>query len=212
AVAEVADRLAVFDDIGNDVKLRMLLVERLAVRIWAGGIELAEILAKGNELRVRKLLPVENDHKPFVPYIFNGPDIVLRHRRRQIDAADFGAERGVQVPDRYRHLFSFAPSAPVSRLRLRRMHRKAVRSSTPWRRPQSWSMSDEPCIRLASPNSSSARWCATGCFRSAAWSSTSTLSSAIPRNGTSRSRPRCDRTRISRSITCSPRTRRAKIG
>jgi hypothetical protein len=69
-VAEISDRFAVFDDVGNDVELRMLLVERLSVRVRPRRIELSEVLTERDELRVRELLPMEHDHQPFTPYIF----------------------------------------------------------------------------------------------------------------------------------------------
>ena len=73
AVAEIADRLAVLDHVGDDVEFRMLLVERLAVGVRPRRIELAEIFAEGDELRVGEILPVEDDDKPFAP---SGPDRV----------------------------------------------------------------------------------------------------------------------------------------
>jgi malyl-CoA/(S)-citramalyl-CoA lyase len=51
----------------------------------------------------------------------------------------------------------------------------------------------------------------TACIRSAASSSTSIRYSTIPRNGCSRFPPRSGRTRISPSITCSPKTRKPNI-
>ena len=78
AVAEIADRLAVLDHVGDDVELRMLLVERLAIGIWPGRIELAEIPAEGDELRVREALPMKDDDKPLAPSGFDRVDIGLR--------------------------------------------------------------------------------------------------------------------------------------
>jgi len=56
AVAEIAHRLAVLDHVGDDVELRMRFVEGFTVGIGPGRIELSEILAEGNELRVREIL------------------------------------------------------------------------------------------------------------------------------------------------------------
>ena len=103
AIAEIADRLAVLDDVGDDVELRVLLEERLAVGVGPGRIELSEISAEGDELRIREVLPMEHDDKPLAPRILDRRDIVARQRLRKIDAADFRAKRGVEVSDRYRH-------------------------------------------------------------------------------------------------------------
>ncbi len=75
AVAEIADRLAVLDDVGDHVELRVLLVERLAVGVRSGRIELAEIPAEGDELRVGERLPVEHDHEPVAPHAFDRIDV-----------------------------------------------------------------------------------------------------------------------------------------
>jgi hypothetical protein len=101
--SKIADRLAVLDDVGDDVEFRMLLVEWFSVGIGPRGVEVAKIFAERDELRVGQRLSMEHHHQPFAPDIFDGADISARHRLRQIDAADFRAQRGIQVLDRYRH-------------------------------------------------------------------------------------------------------------
>ena len=78
AIAEIADRLAVFDDVGDDVDLRVLLVERLPVGVRPRRIELPEVPAEGEKLRVRETLAAENDDDLFAPSVFNSLDVVLR--------------------------------------------------------------------------------------------------------------------------------------
>jgi len=46
AVAQIADRLAVLLDVGDDVELRMILEERLAIRVRPGRIEFAKLAAE----------------------------------------------------------------------------------------------------------------------------------------------------------------------
>jgi hypothetical protein len=46
---------------------------------------------------------VEDDNQPLVPEMFDGLDIMVGDRLRQIDAGDFGAQRRLQVLDRNRH-------------------------------------------------------------------------------------------------------------
>ena len=98
-VAEISDRLAVFDDVRDDIQLWVFLVERLAVRIRPRWIELSEVPTEGDELWVREFLAMENDDEPLTPYVFDRFDVAERDGLRKIDAGDFGAQRGVQVPD-----------------------------------------------------------------------------------------------------------------
>src|SRR5262249_35715891 len=67
AVAQISDWLAIFDNVGNNIELRMFFVERLSIGVWARWIEFAEVLAECNELRVRERLSVEHHNKAFVP-------------------------------------------------------------------------------------------------------------------------------------------------
>ena len=46
AGTKIADRLAVFDDVGDDVDFRKLLVKRLAIRVRPGRIEFAKLAAE----------------------------------------------------------------------------------------------------------------------------------------------------------------------
>src|SRR6476646_8346478 len=98
-VAEISDRLAVFDDVRDDIQLWVVFVERLAVRIRPRWIELSKVPTEGDELWVRELLAMENDDEPLTPYVFDRFDVAERDGLRKIDAGDFGAQRGVQVPD-----------------------------------------------------------------------------------------------------------------
>ena len=91
AVAEIADRLAVLDHVGDDVELRMLLEKWLAIGIGPGRIELAEVLAEGDQLRVRKLLAVHDDDQPLPPCGLDGIDVGLRQRPGDVDAGYFRA-------------------------------------------------------------------------------------------------------------------------
>src|SRR5215472_8691078 len=59
--AEIADRLTVLDDVGDDVYFRKLRVERLPIRVRSGWIELAKLSAEVEELRVSSPLPTRND-------------------------------------------------------------------------------------------------------------------------------------------------------
>jgi hypothetical protein len=95
AIAEIADRLAGFHHIGDHVDLRMLLVERFAIWVGPGRIEVAEAPAERQQLWVREALAVENDDQPFAPCVFDGVDVGLRDRLRQVDAADFRPQWGV---------------------------------------------------------------------------------------------------------------------
>src|ERR1700716_1981810 len=77
-VAEISDRLAVFDDVRDDIQLWVFLVERLAVGIRPRWIELSEVLTEGDELRVRELLAMEDDDEPLAPYVFDRFDVAER--------------------------------------------------------------------------------------------------------------------------------------
>jgi hypothetical protein len=92
-VAEISDRLAVFDDVRDDIQLWVFLVERLAVRIRPRWIELSEVPTEGDELWVRELLAMEDDDEPLTPYVFDRFDVAERNRLRKIDAGDRPAGR-----------------------------------------------------------------------------------------------------------------------
>src|SRR5208337_1114940 len=103
AVAQIPDRLAVLDDVGNDVELRMLLDERLAIWVRARRIELAEPSAECNELRIRQLLPLQHHDKALAPDMLDRFDLIGRQRLGSIDIAHDRAEDGIEILDRYRH-------------------------------------------------------------------------------------------------------------
>jgi hypothetical protein len=77
AIAEISDRLAVFDDVGDDVDLRVQLVERLPVGVRPRRIKLSKVPAEGEKLRIRETLAAENNDKSFAPGVFNGLDVVF---------------------------------------------------------------------------------------------------------------------------------------
>jgi len=79
-VAEISDRLAVFDDVRDDIQLWVFLVERLAVRIRPRWIEFSEVPTEGEELWVRELLAMEDDYEPLTPYVFDRFDVAERNR------------------------------------------------------------------------------------------------------------------------------------
>ena len=112
AVAEIADRLAVLDHIGDDVELGMLLVERLAVGVRPWRIELAEIPAEGDQLRVGQVLPVKDDDEPLAPGGLDRVDLALRDgldRSTPAISAPSGASRF--LIERVIPLLFFLPAA-----------------------------------------------------------------------------------------------------
>jgi hypothetical protein len=87
AVAQIADRLVVLDHVGNDVDFRKFLEEGPAIRIGRRRVERAEILAEGEEVRIREPLLMRHDDEPAAPGVRDGIDLGSRQRSRQIDAA-----------------------------------------------------------------------------------------------------------------------------
>jgi len=85
AVAEVADRSARLDYVRDHVELGMLLEERRAVGIWSRRIELAEIPAERDQLRVGERLAVEDEDKALAPCALDRGDIAGRDGSREID-------------------------------------------------------------------------------------------------------------------------------
>src|SRR5438477_6761407 len=71
AVAEIADRFVVVDHVRNHVEFGVLLEKRLAVWIWSGRIEFSKVLAERDELRVGKLLVMEDHNKSLAPGVFD---------------------------------------------------------------------------------------------------------------------------------------------
>src|SRR5262249_39297849 len=103
AITQISDWLAVLDHVGDDVEFRMRLVEWFAVGVWSGRIELSEVLAEGDELRIRETLPVKDDDKPLLPGGFDHVDSGLGQWLRDVDPLYFRSQWSAQIPDRYRH-------------------------------------------------------------------------------------------------------------
>ena len=91
SIAEISNRLAVFDNIRDDVEFGVILEERLAIGIGTRRIELTKILAEGDQLRIQQFLVVEDDDQPLAPYVLNCPDLVWRDGLRQIEPGNFCA-------------------------------------------------------------------------------------------------------------------------
>jgi hypothetical protein len=106
AIAEIPDGLAAFDNIRDDVEFGVILEERLAIGIGTRRVELAKILAEGDQLRIRKCLVVEDDDQSLAPYVLNCLDLVSRDRLRKIEPGNFCAQRRVEIFDRKRHHYS----------------------------------------------------------------------------------------------------------
>jgi hypothetical protein len=68
----------------------MFLVKGFAVRIGPWRIELAEVLAEGDELRVRQILSMKNHDEPLSPSSVNILEIGLRYEISEIDACHLG--------------------------------------------------------------------------------------------------------------------------
>jgi hypothetical protein len=71
AVAQPADGHAVVLDVGDDIHLGMLGEERLAIRVGPRRVELAEVPAEREELRVGELLAAEAQHEVLEPRASN---------------------------------------------------------------------------------------------------------------------------------------------
>src|SRR5262249_48837944 len=106
AIAEISDRLAVFDHIRDDVEFGVTLEKRLAIGIGPRRVELTKILAEGDQLRIGEFLIVEDDDQPLAPYVLNSLDLFWRDGLRQIEPGNFCAQRRVEVFDRKRHDYS----------------------------------------------------------------------------------------------------------
>src|SRR5258705_9061725 len=70
----------------------MLGEEGLAVGIRTGRIELAELPAERQQLRIRESLPAEAQHEMVEPGLADFGEGFRRERPRQIDTGHFGAE------------------------------------------------------------------------------------------------------------------------
>jgi hypothetical protein len=92
AVAQPADRHAAFLDVRDHVHFRMVGEERPAERVGAGRIELAEVPAEGEHLRVGELLAPEAQHQVLEPRGADLGEDFRDDRLRKVQAADFSAE------------------------------------------------------------------------------------------------------------------------
>ena len=97
AGAKIADRLAVLDDVGNDVDFGELLVERLAIRVRPRRIEFAKLPAESKKLRVREALAPRHDDQTCPPRLFdcapNPGETEVRLDRCHRSRAPSGASR-----------------------------------------------------------------------------------------------------------------------
>src|SRR5436305_1030509 len=80
AITKIADRLAVLNDIGDDIEFRMLSVERTAIGIGPWRIQLAKVSAERDKLRIRERLPAEHDHEALAPFAFDRIDVMSSDR------------------------------------------------------------------------------------------------------------------------------------
>src|SRR5881392_2619241 len=93
AIAETSDRDPAFLDVRDDVHLRVLRQERLAVGVGPRRIELSEELAELEHLRIAQLLAAEADHEIVEPGFAYGGERIRGDRLGHVDAAYFGAKR-----------------------------------------------------------------------------------------------------------------------
>jgi sodium-dependent dicarboxylate transporter 2/3/5 len=93
AGAEAADGDAVFDDVRDDVNLRMALDEPAAVLLDRRLIERSEPPAEGNQIVVAELLVANEQHRVVEPRAIDLREYRVVDRSK-IEAADFRAERG----------------------------------------------------------------------------------------------------------------------
>ena len=93
AGAEAADGDAVFNDVRHDIDLRKAFDEPAAVLLDWRLVERAEPPAEGDQVGVGELLIAEQDDGVIEPRLVDGGERRVIDRA-QIDAADFGAERG----------------------------------------------------------------------------------------------------------------------
>jgi len=109
AIAEISDRLAVFDNIRDDVEFGVILEERLAIGIGARRVELTEILAEGDQLRIGEFLIVEDDDLPLAPYVLNSLDLFWPVGGVKKSAGGGRLSRFLALPPRRQAAFKKAP-------------------------------------------------------------------------------------------------------
>ncbi len=109
ARAEASDRHSVFDDVGNDVDFGVAFDKAAAGFLDRGPIQLAEAAAERDQLLVIEVLTPEKQHLVVQPGMVNVGEILFADLR-QVDPADFGAQRHPCWP----HLHS-QPLTPVHR-------------------------------------------------------------------------------------------------
>src|SRR3989442_5039995 len=93
AVAENSNGDAAFLDVRDDVHLRVLRQEGLAVGIGPRRIELAEEPAELEHLRIRQPLAAEADHEIVEPGFAYGRERIGCDWPRHLDAAHFNSQR-----------------------------------------------------------------------------------------------------------------------
>src|SRR5580692_7782964 len=91
AISETADRLAVFEDVGHDIKLWETFDEPAPRLLNRSEIELAESAAEGDQLRIRELLAAKQQHEMIQPCTVDRRECLIC-QPAQIHAADFGPE------------------------------------------------------------------------------------------------------------------------
>ena len=93
ARAEAADRHAVLDDVRDDVDLRVAFDEPPAVLLHGRLVEIAEAAAECDQIVVAQLLIANEQHLMVEPRAMDRREAAVVERA-QVDAGDFGAERG----------------------------------------------------------------------------------------------------------------------
>ncbi len=99
ACAEISPRHAALDDVGDDIELRILLVERLAVGIRTRRIELSERATEGHQIRIANILLTDEQHQMLPPGSADPLQVLGCDARGDVDAANLGAERGTARHD-----------------------------------------------------------------------------------------------------------------
>jgi sodium-dependent dicarboxylate transporter 2/3/5 len=98
AGTEAADGDAVLQDVRHDVDFREPLDEAPAVLLDGRLVERAEAEAERNQIGIGELLAAEQDHGVIEPRLVDLPESPIVNRT-EIDALDFGAERGAGRDD-----------------------------------------------------------------------------------------------------------------
>ena len=118
--AELADRLAVLDDVGHDHDV-VAALGRILCRGNRRPVQFAELAAEPHQIVVGQALAAKPQHQVLAPGLLDGRDCFRRQQAGQIDAFDIGAERRTGGPrhdlfafdDRRHCRLSFSASPPV---------------------------------------------------------------------------------------------------